>query len=261
MNDIIRIKNDSYGRYEQLLLRRDELSREAFKWQREYIREFGNLVLEVFNKKIECIRKKKLIEFCQREVNYGRKVDGDELNVFLEEEMREFEEQLAQMTDEYEMSSKGKTISELDVMRIRKIYHKLVKLIHPDINPLTEENESLMELWMQAKLAYNCNDLKLMEEVEFRVMAALEQIGMDDVEIEIPDIEEKIKALEEEIFEIMDTEPYTYQFLLQNEEAIEEKKNALNEELIAFEEYSKQLEDIINQLMLEGVNIKWQMKL
>lgn len=261
MNEIIKVKNSSYDRYEQLLLRRDELVREAFSCQREYTRIFGDMIIAVFTKKIECIRKKKLIEYCQRQINYGQTVDGGKLTEYMEEEMREFEEQLHNLVDDYDNSRKGEKISELKVLEIRKIYHKLVKLIHPDINPLTEEKEALGELWMQAKLAYNCNDWELMKEVEFKVMSYLEQLGMGEMEIDIPDIEERIKQLEEEIFKIMNSEPYTYQYLLENESAVEEKKAALQDELKAYEDYSEQLEQIISSLMIEGVNITWKMNL
>ena len=62
-DEIIRVKNSAYSRYEELLLRRDELRKEAFQLERQYVRTFGDLILQVFEKKIECIRKNKTIEF------------------------------------------------------------------------------------------------------------------------------------------------------------------------------------------------------
>ncbi len=66
MNDIIRVKNVSYDRYEELLMRRDAIKKEAFQYERAYVREFGDLILEIFQMKLECIRKKKTIEFLRR---------------------------------------------------------------------------------------------------------------------------------------------------------------------------------------------------
>ena len=45
---IIKVRNASYARYEELLTRRDEVRKEAFQIEREYTREFGDLILEVF---------------------------------------------------------------------------------------------------------------------------------------------------------------------------------------------------------------------
>ena len=56
MNEIIRVKNISYDRYEELLMRRDAIRKEAFIYERAFTREFGDLILEVFRMKIECIR-------------------------------------------------------------------------------------------------------------------------------------------------------------------------------------------------------------
>ena len=69
MNEISRVKNVSYDRYEELLMRRDAVKKEAFLLERAYVREFGDLILEIFQLKLECIKKKKTIEFCQRADN------------------------------------------------------------------------------------------------------------------------------------------------------------------------------------------------
>ena len=72
MDEIIRGKSTSYARYEELITRRDSLKKEAFQYHRAYIREFGDLILKVFRKKIECIQKKKTIEYCQAALNHGK---------------------------------------------------------------------------------------------------------------------------------------------------------------------------------------------
>ena len=35
------------------------------------------------------------------------------------------------------------------MLKIKRIYHHLVKKIHPDINPVTNENEELKGLWQR----------------------------------------------------------------------------------------------------------------
>ena len=77
--------------------------------------------------------------------------------------------------------------------------------------------------------------------------------------IEIPDIEEKISELEQEIQRIMETDPYQYKFLLGDKEAVEEKKRSLEEELKQYQDYGEQLDGILNSLMMSGVTITWEM--
>lgn len=84
MNEIIRVKNNSYARYEELLLRRDSIRKEAFVWQRNYVAEFGDLIVAVFEKKVECIRKKKTIQFSLVAINHGNTVEHKQLQEYLQ---------------------------------------------------------------------------------------------------------------------------------------------------------------------------------
>ncbi|MBQ7557978.1 MAG: hypothetical protein IJT00_07930, partial [Lachnospiraceae bacterium] len=52
--------------YEELLLRRDQLYREAGSYMTAYTREFGDLITSNFELKVECIKQKKTISYCRR---------------------------------------------------------------------------------------------------------------------------------------------------------------------------------------------------
>lgn len=259
MDEIIKVKNTSYARYEELLMQRDNLKKEAFIMQRNYVAEFGDLILKVFEKKLECIRKKKTIEFAQAAANHGKTVDTDELQAYLQQEMAAFQEQLDAMIDDTKSAKERETITEHDLLKIKRVYHKLVKLIHPDINPMTNENEDLSDLWQRVQIAYNCNDLKDIEELELLVTTALEKMGVGTMEIEIPDIEDKIAEIEAEILRIRETDPYMYKFLLEDPDAVAEKNKSLNEELKSYEDYLAQLDEILNGLLKNGVTFTWRM--
>lgn len=259
MNDIIRVKNVSYDRYEELLMRRDAIKKQAFQYERAYVREFGDLILEIFQMKLECIRKKKTIEFCQAAANHGQSVDQNQLQKYLQKELAAFQEQLNGMVADAEAAKNSSQVTEVELLQIKKIYHKMVKQIHPDINPMVEKSEKLQELWQRVIVAYNCNDLKLMQETEVLITKALEQMGNETIDVEIPNIDEKIEELEAEIIKIRETDPYQYKFLLEDPEAVEEKKNSLKEEKKSYEEYGNQLDEILNGLLENGVSFTWRM--
>lgn len=259
MNEILKVKNISYDRYEELILKRDAVKKEAFIYEQEYIRKFGDLILEIYEMKLECIRKKKTIEFCQAKANHGLDVDQAMLQNYLEEELAEYQEHFNAMIQEKEAAENSGEITEFELLNIKKIYHKLVKKIHPDINPMVEKSIPLKELWQRVVVAYNCNDINLMQETEVLISKALEQLGNEKIEIEIPDIDEKIADLEEEISKICGTDPYQYKFLLDDEAAVSEKKKSLLEEKKSYEEYSNQLEEILSALLQSGVKLTWQM--
>jgi hypothetical protein len=185
----------------------------------------------VFKHKIEAIKLKKQISFCLRYVNRGQEIEKESLNRYIEGEMAKYYGQLDSMMEQNESVKKDTALSEYDFLSIKKIYRRMVKLIHPDINNLTEKNEELSDLWDRLLSAYTCNNLKGMEEVEVLIYSALERIGDDNIKPVIEDIDEKIADVEREIYEITNTDPYMYKKLLGDEEAVEFKKEELQREL------------------------------
>ena len=128
-----------------------------------------------------------------------------------------------------------------------------------DINPMVNQSEELIDLWNRVVIAYQCNELKEIQELEVLVHKALEQLGIDELEIDIPDINTKIDDLLKEIHDIETSNPYMYKFLLEDKEAIQEKKDSLKQELEEYQDYSKELDGIINELISGGVSIVWRM--
>lgn len=259
MDDIIKIKNASYARYEEVLIQRDSLKKEAFILQRNYVAEFGDLILSVFEKKLECIRRKKTIEFMQASLNHGKPIDKNALEAYLQAEMAAFQAQLDAMIADTESAKERETVTEFDLLKIKRLYHRLVKQIHPDINPKTNELEELSDLWNRVQSAYNCNDLKELEELEVIVTNVLQKLGIGIMEIEIPDIEDRIAEIEAEIVRIRETDPYMYRYLLEDPEKVAEKNRTLREELRSYEDYSTRLGGILDGLMANGVRFVWRM--
>ncbi len=257
--ELIKIKNAGYDLYEQLLLERDALRKEAFGWKQEYTRVFGELMLQLFEQKIACIKKKKTIAFCQASINKGEPIDQTALQAYIETEMREYNKMLRQMITENEYANSGHVISSSVLQKIKKLYYKLTKLIHPDINPKTEQIPELKQLWQMVITAYRVNSLKELEEAEVLIYRALEKIGLEKTEIEIPNLEEKMDAVREEILTIKETTPYQYRYLLEDEEAVKERKDELKKEQQEYEAYEKELDQIMDGLMASGVHMTWHL--
>ena len=259
MSEIIRIQNDDYSRYEELLLRKNDVKKECLHLEQEYTRVFGELIIAVFKKKVECARKKKTIEFCQVSLNRGELPNESELRDFIQKETAALQNHLEQMITDYDHANDFTTITEIDATRIRTIYRKIAKQLHPDINPVVQESEQLQNLWLDVQSAYNRNDLKELRELEVLVTKALSETTGEISILQIPDIKEKILALEEEIRHIMDTDPYQYKFLLIDEKEVAARKDALNEELKKYQEYSQQLDAMLTEMLPEGVIMIWDL--
>ena len=258
--ELIKVKNASYGRYEELLLKRDQLYREAESILISYTKEFGELTAEVFSEKIECIRLKKAIAYCQAAINRGNAISIDDMHAYLDKSMAMYKAELKSMLTENENARNSKTSSIVDVQRAKKLYRKLAKLIHPDINPRTRELPELSDLWNRIVAAYHMNDPIELSELEVLTNKIIADLGLGAAEIDIPDIDDKIQRLEDEINEIITAEPYTYCELLNDAEAVKEKKDTFNKELEEYKAYHAELDGILEKLVGEkGARLTWIM--
>jgi len=252
MDELIFERSSNYSRYEELLMRRDALKKDAFLWDREYIRVFGDRIVRNFELKIECIRKKKTITFCQAAINHGGRVNMEALQQFLEEAMADYQAKLKAMIEEQKIASEGTLIPEVQMIKIKKLYKNLAKRLHPDINPLTVKNGELRDLWERVVVAYKCNQLKDLEELEILINATLAALGGEQTMVDIPDIEDKIAEVLADIEAIKNTDPYLYRFLLEDSTAVKEEKRELDEEFSAYEEYRIELEELLQSILASG---------
>ena len=246
MEEIIRIENDEMSIYEDLIIRKDFLHKEALHCEIKYIEEFGELISKAFEAKIECIRKKKIISYCQKILNKGGIINETEMENYISALMKDYYLQLEELLNECKEAKMGKSIGEYEVRKIKKIYYRIAKKIHPDMNPDLQDDETISDLWNRTLVAYSFNQLEELEELEVLVNRYLESIDYHHDDIDIPDIEEKIFRLNEEIDRIISSDPYLYKYLLSDAEAIKEKKEELNKEIKEYERYGKQLDDVIS---------------
>lgn len=249
--DLILIRKASYAKYEEVLLRRDNLRKEAEQYNLDFIREFGDLITEAFSMKIECIRKKKMISYCQRIANQGKVIMADNLFEFIEREMREYQEELDAMLRDVSAVKNSSAISPMDLRKIKEIYYRLVKLIHPDIHPELAESKVISDYWQRIVIAYRYNRLKDLEELELLVKQYLETKGYDPNNMEIEDIDAKILKVQEEIEEIITTNPYLYKLLLADPAEVKEKKREYEDEISAYQKYSEELDGILATFNIE----------
>ena len=251
--DLIKSTDSKYEEYENLLLERDQITKEAGQIWTVYLQLFGKLITDNYEEKLECIKCKKTIAYYQNALNHGGVVDSAAMEKYMEQEMAEYYANLRRMLKENEDANNAGTSTPYEVARAKTLYRRLAKLIHPDINPETDHSKELQELWQRILIAYHHNDVKELSELEVLVRKVLKELGSEDVKVDIPDIEEKIEALKSEIEGIKQTEPYCLRYLVEDEEAAEKKKTELREELETYQKYHKELNEVILRCFrLEG---------
>ena len=251
-DELIRSKDSQYTEYENALLERDQLRKEAGQIWTVYQQIFGSLITDIFQEKLECIKSKKIIAYYQAAKNRGSEIDPDAMQAYLDREMALYYAELNRMLREKKAADEAGTSNAYQVKRSKELYRRLAKLLHPDLNPLTDQNEELQELWQRVVTAYGMNDVKELAELEVLIRKILADLGAEETTAEIPDIEEKIREVQEEIRFIMTNEPYTYRPLIEDDDARAQKTKELQEELESYKGYHKELNQIILQLLQGG---------
>ncbi len=262
-NSIVKVMESTekrYTEYEELLIRRDQLAREAGSILTAYTKEFGDMINANFELKIKCIRTKKAISYCNRMTNRGLTVNVDLMNEALEKEMKLYNDQLRDMIDTTGRAKKSKNIDAFRLSRSKKIYRRLAKILHPDMNSATNENIKLSDLWGRIYLAYLHSDADELENLEVLVHRTMEDLGEDATDYNIDNLDERIEKIESQINEIITTEPYTYQDYLLDDDKKANHRAQLEEERSEYEEYLTTLTDELERLLKQGgVTLTWQM--
>ena len=247
MKKLAKVKAASYERYSELLLKKDELKKEAEEIQNDYSVVFGELKTLLFKERMECVKKRKIISYCQRQMVEDKQIIEAELNSFVDQAMQELNDTLQAMIDQNEKSKKLENIDKATIKKIKTIYFRIAKLIHPDMKPELKDDETIKDLWNRTLVAQKQNQLKEIEEVEFLVKKYLDSISGKKRHVEIPDVEEKIARLIEEIEEIKTTNPYLYKYLLANEDAVNEEKKSILSEIDEYKRYGEELDSLISE--------------
>jgi hypothetical protein len=240
MNEIILSPNSALQEYETLLLRRDALRKEALEWDNEYTRIFGELIKDDFLKQIECIRLKKAIAYCQARKNKGLPIFQGALESYLTLEMLSYEKELQRLIEDKKAADASRPIPEVEALEVRSRYRHIAKLIHPDVNPALYKHPEVQELWNRAYRDYLGNDLDGIKDDEAKALFLVSTYGNAPLQ-DFPDLEERKKKLRKEIAKIRSTDPYLYKLLLNNPQAVKEKKKALKDSILAHHDYEEEL--------------------
>lgn len=250
--DLMKSSGSKYDEYESLLLERDQLNKEAGQIWTIYLQMFGQLITENYGEKLECIKCKKTIAYYQNVLNHGGFVDAKAMQEYLDREMADYYDNLKIMVDDNRRAKEAGTSSAYEVKRSKELYRRLAKLIHPDLNPATDESDELQELWQRILIAYGKNSVKELAELEVLVRKVLKDIGIDEVKVEIPDIIDKIGEIKIEIDDIKRNEPYSLKYLVEDEEAAQKKKDEIIKETEEYKKYHKELGEIIIKMLANG---------
>lgn len=238
-----------------LLSERDELRFVICKnIEAQYMLEFGALVYRAYELQCTALRLKRELELIRASKNRQERVNLSSIKQTLDFEFAEYQEklntQIAKMNDALAWS-RAKKLPDADARELKRLYHAIVKALHPDLNPnVTEEQIRLLE---SAVIAYQNGDLDALriiyEMIGGNAPKADDQSAVAQLLKTRERLLQAIKAVREEIRKIKSEYPYTLREFLDDEEKKAKKKAELEETIRHYTELIQMYRAKIEELL------------
>lgn len=236
-----------------LLLERDELKLVICKnIESAYCIKFGAAEHRAYQAYCDAMRLKRKIELLQAKLNRQEMIDISKIEASLDEEFSEYQrkldEQINKMSDALERN-KLEALSSEQTKELKKLYRKIVKTLHPDVNP--NATEAQIRLFQNAVSAYENGDL-----ASLRIIVTMlsDKDNSEKPHQPVAELQQECKRLEktlafikESIAKIKSSFPYTAKELIEDSEKEEQFLNELKEA----EEYYTDLINYYNQKINE----------
>lgn len=250
-NEVERMRNE----LSMLLLERDELQFVICKnIETEYMLKLGSIEYRAYEAQCLSLRLKRKIELIQAKKNRQEKVIISAIEETLDIEFAEYQkrldEQINKMNDALKRS-KAEVLTDEENKELKKLYRKIVKALHPDINP--DVSQAQVQLFDNAVQAYKNGDLGTLriigEMVGNNPLPEQHKDAMTQLVEERERLQGLLKSIRESIDNIKSEYPYTMKDILEDTEKTEQKKQELENILSQYNElisiYKAKIEEMI----------------
>ena len=230
-----------------------------------YMLELGDLEYKVFKAECEYRRLKRKLEMIQAKVNYQEKVDIRLIDEVLDIEFGKYKEMLEERMDRINEAicrNGYRALTDAETIELKSMYRSIVRKLHPDINP--DVSDEQLKLFYSAVNAYKNGDLKglklvyrMIEDDEYDPDAYR---SIEDYQIIKEQLEDSIDAARERVDLIKSRFPYTAKDMLDDPNAIEERRSEFSEKLNEYEKGKTLLSQRIDDLFKDinnGGYAKW----
>lgn len=218
-----------------LMLERDELRFVICKnIETEYMLKLGSLEYKAYEAQCAALRLKRKIELSQARKNRQEVINLTVIDKTLDEEFLGYEKKLNEQVDKMNDAlehSKGEYLSEEDNKELKKLYCKIVKVLHPDIN--SEVTIAQVKMLDNAINAYKNGDLKSLRIIDEMVgdhkLPEKHQDALTQLKEEKKRLNRMVTSIQESINKIKSEYLYCVKDILEDEKKVEQNKAELEE--------------------------------
>lgn len=260
---IITLKNE----VSDLLFQRDNYVLQIIpQVEMDFQIKIGALEYKVFEFQCKILRIRRKIELVQQALNHEKNPDLLKIESVLDHEQADYEQKLEKMQSEVlNAMDRNKSIEKLsceDTKKMKKIYFKIVRQLHPDLNPKINEKER--SLLLRAVSAFERGSIEDLEIIEVMIKEIEHLDPVEDQKLSDSAVAELTKErnrlteiknrLTESIQNIENSFPCNQIEFLSDPSQVEKRKFELKAMLdsyeVIYEKYEKHLE-----ILLKGENI------
>ena len=221
----------------------------------DYMVKVGAYEVKMAEAELSARRAKKKLALCQARINQGEEVSEEEVEAELVSELEQWVVDLNKKQKKFysllERRSNSKNMSKADSKRLKQLYRKLCKKLHPDLNPLLSEEDK--KLFRGVQRAYETGDLAALEAYAW-VLEEEEDVNdstkdVEELTAEIALLEAQVSVQDELLENVKNSYPYNMQDKLANTDWVFKTVQGLKEKTKVYEEAFLQYNLKINELL------------
>ena len=223
----------------------------------DYMVKIGAYEVKMAEAELAVRRAKKKLALCQSRANADEDVVEDEveeeLDAELEQWMLDLSEKQMKFYSLLDRRSKSSEMGKIDSKRLKELYRKLCKKLHPDLNPLLSDQER--NLFTGVQKAYEQGDVATLEAYAW-ILEDEDEVDDEskDVEELIADVallEAQVSVQEEMLEKVKNSYPYNMLDKLSNAnwvfKTVQELKTKTKEFEDAKLQYDIKIRDILKR--------------
>lgn len=226
----------------------------------DYILKVGGIEYDLFEVDCKIGRIRRKIAMVQAFINQQAPIDLILIEKKLDKEFKDYMKTLEDMAKDKEVANilkNSKSLTNEEVIMLKKLYRQLVKKLHPDLN--LNPTEKQKSLWERIVKAYETSNIDMLEILGEMVGKEGEEIVPKDNINELQDkvqlYETRIQKLLKEISEIQNTFPFNLEENLNDEKWVQDRQDTIGEKLLDGKIVLKELEDYL--LLILPTNSKF----
>ena len=200
---------------------------EAELLKAEYMEKIGALEYKLYEFQIAYLRMKRKLAIIQQKINCQEKVNMENIEHMLDAEYEKYELELSRRLQEVTWSlqvAAGGITSDEKSKELRTLYKRLVKRLHPDMNP--NESREEIELFHKAVQAYKNSDINELRMIDMLTekISETEDTNQENKRARYNKLKKGCEEIRKEMEEIQKSFPFDKKDFLASPSAVAKRK-------------------------------------